>query len=398
MAVLSFLGIALTVFAIFGLVLMTSAYATVIAHAMARRKGYHSVGAKVVVGVGLLGWLVVFVALLMSDWWLLTFVSPVAAPMVMVLLVRVLPRRRTRHFGRRHGTRQLVIAGWITGITGAFATTLGLSFVVRPITSSSELAVLAMLAILGWVLWFVIGQALIAAGRFAQRQPTLDAAFVKDPRPPVLYVRPFDTERLPFVLGESYRYARFYRGHGGPGQGVPVMIALENYLSDPISRRIGPFVALGSPEDLIPPMGGALRKYATDEGWQREFDQLARSAAAIVLEVRESANLNWELEHIRRCGLQQRLIVLTEHPTWRRLKSAALWAWLESLMGFSKPSWSDFVSALGKLGYEMTEADPGPGSIVTFNANGRGVILTTCADVPTDYVTSIGLHVARSGR
>ncbi|MGH9422636.1 MAG: hypothetical protein ACRD3J_21865, partial [Thermoanaerobaculia bacterium] len=341
------------------------------------------------------GWSAVLVAVGMSNWWFLDFVSPVAAPLITLFLVIVLPRRRNRSFGRRRGARQLLAIGWIIGLVGAIATELGLLVVAWPITFSFDLVALAGITIVECVVWFVIGYSVIVVARRAERQPTLEAVLAEDPRPPVLYVRPFDTERLPFVFGEWYRYRAFYQGAGRPAKGSPLMIALENYLSKPIGQTIGPFVALGSPEDLIPTTGGAVRTYATDDTWQQEFNRLAQSAAAIVVEVRESANLSWELEHIRRCNLQERLIVLTEHPTWRRLKSAVLWAWLESLMGFARPSWSVFASTAGRLGYDVLRvADPGPGSLITFDDKGRGMVLTTTADLPMDYAQSIHAHVA----
>lgn len=47
-----------------------------------------------------------------------------------------------------------------------------------------------------------------------------------------------------------------------PGQRVAV--PFEQYFHGSIEISLGPFVALGSPEDYVPPHG-AVRHYATDE-------------------------------------------------------------------------------------------------------------------------------------
>lgn len=82
------------------------------------------------------------------------------------------------------------------------------------------------------------------------------------------------------------------------------------------------------------------------------------------------------------------------HPSWQLTKSAVAWAWLQRLMGFSKPSWAEFSSKLTRVGYDLNPTDPGPGSIVSFDANGRGIVLTTTADLPRDYTETIRAHVA----
>lgn len=195
-------------------------------------------------------------------------------------------------------------------------------------------------------------------------------------------------------MGDYFRYGVYYRGFGQPKRGVAVFIPLEGYLAESISQKVGPFVALGSPEDFIQPVSGAARKYATDSTWQQDFDQLARSAVAILVEVGNSANLTWEFEHIRQNGWHERLILLTGHPSWRVTKNPVAWPWIQRLMGSTKPSWAEFSSRLARLGYDLDPTDPGPGSIISFDANGRGVVLTTRADLPWQYTHTIRARVA----
>lgn len=46
--------------------------------------------------------------------------------------------------------------------------------------------------------------------------------------------------------------------------GLRVAVPFEQYFHGSIEISLGPFVALGSPEDYVPPHG-AVRHYATDE-------------------------------------------------------------------------------------------------------------------------------------
>jgi len=395
MNLLSFFVLAVAAIGLLGFALVSFIFGSMVAHARARRKGYHTVGASLVIGWGAIGWLVAFVtALTVWDSLPMAYASPFFGIATMLLTVWLLPRRQVRVFGPRRGGRQLVAAGWITGFAGGIPTVLGLLIVMSPINSLPDALLVALTVICGAAVWFVPAYLMVSIGKVAKRQPTLEAVLTKDARAPVLYLRPFDSERQPFVMGEFSRYASFYRGFGWPREAVSVLIPLENYLAESIWQLVGPFVALGSPDDFIPPVSGAARRYVKDDTWQQEFDQLARSAAAIVVEVGNSANLTWEFEHIRHNGWHERLILLTRHPSWQLTKSAVAWAWLQRLMGFSKPSWAEFSSKLTRVGYDLNPTDPGPGSIVSFDANGRGIVLTTTADLPRDYTETIRAHVA----
>jgi hypothetical protein len=57
-----------------------------------------------------------------------------------------------------------------------------------------------------------IGFLFIARGRLSKDQPTLDSVLAKDPRPPVVYLRPFGRERECFVLGPKTKYGKYGTG------------------------------------------------------------------------------------------------------------------------------------------------------------------------------------------
>jgi hypothetical protein len=100
-----------------------------------------------------------------------------------------------------------------------------------------------------------------------------------------------------------------------------------------------------------------------------------------------------EFQHIRHSGWQERLILLTGHSSSRVVKHPLMWPWIRRLMGFTTPSWAEFSSTLKGLGYDLDPTDPGLGAVVSFNANGRGIVLTTTADLPADYIDAIRARV-----
>jgi hypothetical protein len=392
MEVALFVVAAIAVVALFGLVLMTAAYGSVLAHARARRKGYHTVGAGMVVAGGCLIWVLVFVGTII---YLppLALLTPVVAPAAMLLIVRLLPRQQVRIFGVRQGARQLIVAGWVTN-AGCIPTAIAVVLLMRPVSSFREASMVAVAVLALSSTWLIAGFSLIAVGRSSERRPTLESLLTRDPRPPVLYLRPFDSERQPFVTGEYHRYHSYYRGFGGPKEGTAVFISLESYLAETIERMVGPFVALGSPEDFTHPVTGAVRKYSSDQTWQDDFDQLAAAAAIILVAVGGSANLTWEFDRILRRGWQRRLVLLTRHPTAGRSLSAKWWAWLQGRMGLSAASWSEFSAKLTALGYQLDAADPGVGTIISFDDGARAIVLSTGADLPNDYGHTFAAHVA----
>ena len=67
-------------------------------------------------------------------------------------------------------------------------------------------------------------------------------------------------------------------------------------------------------------------------------------------------------------------------------------------MGVGTASWSEFSAKLNALGYQLDAADPGLGTIMSFDDRARAVVLSTGADLPDDYGRAFAAHVASLGR
>ena len=92
-----------------------------------------------------------------------------------------------------------------------------------------------------------------------------------------------------------------------------VSITFEVYLGPALQEQIGPFIALGNPEDYLPPQG-ATRTYFEDEDWFEYFQRMARQSVCMVMPISNSDNLQRELIFLRSEGLQRRLFLFT--PLW----------------------------------------------------------------------------------
>ena len=113
------------------------------------------------------------------------------------------------------------------------------------------------------------------------------------------------------------------------------------------------------------------------------------------MEVDDSENLRWELEHLRQQNLQTKLFVLIAPPqrrTWRFAGARRGARWYDWITGIEPASWPRFIQMLGSLGYEVTTAEPAAASVLTFDQQGREVRLTS-AGTPEEIVRIIGARI-----
>lgn len=304
---------------------------------------------------------------------LVSLVGPIAS----FLLVALLPRRNWRMWGDRQAVFPFRLAAhlaWMLGAAWFLIAWLILHNVAEGIRGLIGLFVPAS------VFLFYLAR--------RQNLPTLDSVVSKDRRPPVVYLRSFSQEGLPFVyvVGDELKQytANFMNNY---------KVSLEQYLSRTITETIGPFVALGNPEDYLAPEG-AFRAYASDKEWQNMFCQLAKSAAIILMQTGRSDNLKWELNTIRSAGLHGKLLIITPPA---RLSGwiysyVNLGRWIDDLqqrLAGGLSNWKEFSRILLATGYQLPAREPGPGAILAFNETGQGVTLCANAFSPQDYVSAI---------
>ena len=351
----------------------------------ASRKGYQSgtIGLVWILGTGA-GTVLLLVPTAGLDGRVLTALGPLFVLLPPALVLLMLPRRKPRRiFSVQRVRFPYAAVGQAVFVIGCVATAI-----VSPLSWWTGGPWWLALVILACGLLFaalfkdlitnMLGQPMRAITSFAD--------MLAIPRPPVVFMRAFDLEGAPFVVSDDSAKYRHYSLTGLSVRPRMVTIPLDEYLKPTIERRIGPFLALGNPQDYFTP-AGALRAYFKDETWMEEFRELAKHAACFLVGAGASSNLRWELQYLRQANLHGRLVVIAGHPTQAR---TSVWAGLASRMaGTRLVSWHDFAGTLKEVGYEVPAGEPEFGTVIGFDSDARAHVLTSDADLPEEFVEPI---------
>jgi hypothetical protein len=223
----------------------------------------------------------------------------------------------------------------------------------------------------------------------ARRADRIDAPAPADPRPAVVWIRGFGNERRVFGFrrranGEARdrpELSKLFSRH-------PEAMSFDDYFAPAIAAELGRGYGLGNPRDYLPP-DGIDRHYATDDSWREQFTDLVAGARCVVMAPGDWPELRYEFRVIRQLGAHRRLFVFT--PPARKARQVRR---ANRLNGFRNEDWDDFAAALGdEPGYRLGP-DPGPGAVVTFEEDGRAVVLARGADEPAGYVAAVLRHLA----
>lgn len=129
--------------------------------------------------------------------------------------------------------------------------------------------------------------------------PTAEELLRKDARSPVLYLRSFQADGTKPVMGlidhlfdlPTYAWSD----------------TVETNLAR-VARRLGPFIAVGRPGEVIPEMGAA-RMYLMDEHWQPVVADLIIRCQLVILHAGPTPGLQWEMRKIRETIGPERVVI-----------------------------------------------------------------------------------------
>jgi hypothetical protein len=156
----------------------------------------------------------------------------------------------------------------------------------------------------------VVALALTTRGR-RMRAEGAERLLGEDPRPPVVYLRPFDADRAAIANRMASRLR------------VPPRQRFESTYEERLARTLrhaGPFVAVGDPTEGLPVLGAA-RLYAADTEWQETVNDLIARAAVVLLHAGEGEGLAWEVRHVTALGAPERVILSLPLQSKRRRTS-----------------------------------------------------------------------------
>lgn len=253
-----------------------------------------------------------------------------------------------------------------------------------------SLTPLSLLAVWAWDLGWssaynlsvLCFSAYVASSYLAKRMRAtgMKQALQDDPRPPVLYLRAFDSEDEMFAalsydectqLGVPMRNPQAWRHPA----------TLEEYFAQEIKRSIGPFIALGDPHDYLPP-GGAERAYFADDSWQDVFRVLSLQNKFMLMKPERAGNLLLELKLIRDTGLLGKLIIVTGPSPHRRLLPRS-WSIYSESKNLNK-----FAADLKSIGLQAGNY-PDRGAVVGFDLDGQAVLIAANSRTPVDYISAV---------
>jgi hypothetical protein len=147
--------------------------------------------------------------------------------------------------------------------------------------------------------------------------PSAEQVLAHDHRPPVVYLRPFDED------SRCVHSSPVGDRSGGRKLLETALPASHERKIAHVLSRIGPFVAVGMPGDLLAPLGAA-RLYLSDDNWQAEVEALVRRAAAIVLVPETSEGTRWEVAKVMRWADPRRVLMIVPNPSTRPLGYARI--------------------------------------------------------------------------
>lgn len=126
------------------------------------------------------------------------------------------------------------------------------------------------------------------------------AELKNDPRPPVLYLRPFTQDGMTNLMTAN----AVNRPLGEKGfwrQAMTIFFRFFDTYEQFISfafRKIGPVAAIGNPTEGLPELG-AIRIYVGIDGdWQQMVSNLASQASYVLLQIGKSDGLMWEVQYV----------------------------------------------------------------------------------------------------
>jgi hypothetical protein len=119
-----------------------------------------------------------------------------------------------------------------------------------------------------------------------------------DPRPPVVYLRSFQDDR---VTDQGFVAHQFYSFLAAVNSEEQDLAAVMN--------EIGPFIAIGCPGENLP-QAGAARMYLRDDEWRARVSELIAKAGLVAIRAGGTEGLWWEVAAAATTVRPERLIFL----------------------------------------------------------------------------------------
>lgn len=187
----------------------------------------------------------------------------------------------------------------VLGVVAAIAIIAAFSIVSNGKQNSIYVA-----ALIGF--WFAAGG--VACIRRGQRlsAPTAEELLSTDRRAPVLYLRSFEEDRVTAKWSDFKNVLDFISPYG-----KNIDLETEEVTLARVMKQIGPFIAIGSPDEELPQLGAA-RTYVEDGDWHEKTAALIAQAQLVVFRfsVMVTQGVCWEIQKVIELVQPQQLLLL----------------------------------------------------------------------------------------
>ena len=140
------------------------------------------------------------------------------------------------------------------------------------------------------------------------RSPDAHLVMHDDPRPPILYLRPFSKDGSLGSINPLIALLHFLPWIKHLYRRQRIEEALTRYL-----WRIGPVVAIGRPRERLPELG-AVRMYVSDANWQSEVISLMAKCRIVLFRIGSTEGLRWELETAINQVSPEKILFFLDNP------------------------------------------------------------------------------------
>jgi len=227
---------------------------------------------------------------------------------------------------------------------------------------------------------FLMGYSILALGRWATNSSrklmlrSLEDAQAFDPRPPIMFLRSFMDDLVALKPQRGF-FKQWYLDETSRVVSLDHLILKEG-------TEIGPTVALGNPDDPVPPYGVA-RGYFEHSTWKEAVSKHCSQAKGIVLVMDTTAGIEWEVGHLFDQNHMHKTLVLLKQDDWGTIEGYNLLAKVvgKTLPDFDMPEKFHSTSA---------EFD---GEIVGFWIDLSGRVNFLITSNPNTYLYTIALRM-----
>ena len=238
----------------------------------------------------------------------------------------------------------------------------------------------AALVIIILVTGFLMGFFILELGRWATKSSqklllrSLEDAQAFDPRPPIMFLRSFMDDLVELRPQRGF-FKQWYLDETSRIVSLDHLILKEG-------TEIGPTVALGNPDDPVPPYGVA-RGYFEHNTWKEAVARHCDQARGIVLVMDTTAGIEWEVSHLFDKNHMRKTLVLLKQDDWatddgHRLLAKAVG---KTLPDFNMPE---------KIGSASADYE---GEIVGFWMGSSGRVNFLITSNPNTYFYTIALRM-----